>query len=161
MLFDVSSKEHQIKKADRMYPPAFELYCIISISCCISCCIVVHRGTLPCTHMRTKWQKNMINLLKHAEKCTVMRTCVRRCTYSHGFESRMLHAWFGTRCLAGFFLMSIKNQKSIICINTGFINTYKRIACVFYYSFTTYDWALIWLNFNNYDRHFYWSAVSL
>ena len=86
-----------------MYPPAFELYCIISISCCISCCIVVHHGTLPCTHVRTKWQKNMINLLKHAEKCTVMRTCVRRCTYSHGFESHRL------RCLKPAWLVDSSN----------------------------------------------------
>lgn len=77
-------------KADRTHPPAYKLYCIILISCCISCCIVVHNGTLPCTHVRTKWQKNIENLLKHAKKCTVMRTYVRWCTYSHGFESHRL-----------------------------------------------------------------------
>ncbi|WAK79288.1 hypothetical protein [Blautia phage Montmirail] len=32
MLFDVSSKEHQIKKADRTHLPAFKLYCIISLT---------------------------------------------------------------------------------------------------------------------------------
>lgn len=88
-------------KADRVYPPAYKLYCIILISCCISCCIVVHHGTLPRIHVRTKWQKNMVNLLKHAKKCTVTRTCVRWCAYSHGFESHRLRC-FKPAWTAGF-----------------------------------------------------------
>ena len=143
MLFDVSGKEHLIKKADRMYPPAFELYCIISISCCISCCIVVHHGTLPCTHMRTKWQKNMINLLKHAEKCTVMRTCVRLCTYSHGFESHRLRylkaAWlmdslnvvlhFVLHNLREVVINGVIHSHALLCKGVSIVFVHYVICC--------------------------------